>query len=198
MIDKLQFLLSSRYINKVIYAPLKLRLVVMLILLVLFSLVFYGMFVAPVLTNNASVESHINTMKDQIPLLIKKQKDLEKLKEQVEILEQSNSETKFSIPESHSVPIFLSSLSEAINSSGVTIIDLSPAGVEKNKHLDLYAINFRAKLSGSFPELIKLFIALFDMKDIAVITNMAIKREADEKLVIELNLQTYSRQGVGA
>lgn len=199
MIDKLQFLLSSRYINKVIYAPLKLRLVVMLILLVLFSLVFYGMFVAPVLTNNASVESHINTMKDQIPLLIKKQKDLEKLKEQVEILEQSNSETKFSIPESHSVPIFLSSLSEAINSSGVTIIDLSPTGVEKNKHLDLlYAISFRAKLSGSFPELIKLFIALVDMKDIAVITNMAIKREADEKLVIELNLQTYSRQGVGA
>ncbi|KEI35913.1 type IV pilus biogenesis protein PilO [Francisella sp. W12-1067] len=198
MIDKLQSLLSNRYINKAIYVPLKFRLVAMLVLLVLFSLIFYGIFVSPVLTNNASVENHINYMKEQIPLLIKKQKDLEKLKEQVEILEQSNRETKFSIPESHSVPIFLSSLNEAISSSGVTIIDLSPAGVEKNKYLDLYAINFRAKLSCSFPELIKLFIALIDMKDIAIITNMAIKREADENLVVELNLQTYSRQGVGA
>ncbi|MDE4938340.1 type IV pili glycosylation protein, partial [Francisella tularensis subsp. holarctica] len=83
-----------------------------------------------------------------------------------------------------------------ISSSGITIIDLSPAGVEKNKYLDLSALDFKAKLSGNFSQLLKLFVALIDMKDIAVITNINIKKEYDDKLVTELNLQTYSRQGV--
>ncbi|MDE4978174.1 type 4a pilus biogenesis protein PilO, partial [Francisella tularensis subsp. holarctica] len=83
------------------------------------------------------------------------------------------------IPERHSIPIFLSALNEAISSSGITILDLSPAGVEKNKYLDLYAVDFKAKLSGNFSQLIKLFVALSDMKDIAVITNINIKKESD-------------------
>ncbi|MDE4961693.1 type IV pili glycosylation protein, partial [Francisella tularensis subsp. holarctica] len=78
-------------------------------------------------------------------------------------------------PERHSIPIFLSALNEAISSSGRTIIDLSPAGVEKNKYLDLYSLDFKAKLSGNFSQLIKLFVAVIDMKDIAVITNINIK-----------------------
>lgn len=115
----------------------------------------------------------------------------------MKILEKHNIEEKFSIPERHSVPIFLSALNEAIRSSGITIIDLSPAGIEKNKYLDLYALDFKAKLVGDFTQLIKLFVALIDMKDIAVITNINIKKESDSKIVTELNLQTYSRQGVG-
>ncbi|MDE4938236.1 type IV pili glycosylation protein, partial [Francisella tularensis subsp. holarctica] len=86
---------------------------------------------------------------------------------------------------------------ESISCSGITIIVFSPAGVEKNKYLDLYALDIKAKLSGNFSQLIKLFVDLIDMKDIAVITNIIIKKESDDKLVTELILQTYSRQGVG-
>ncbi|MDE4990527.1 type IV pili glycosylation protein, partial [Francisella tularensis subsp. holarctica] len=78
----------------------------------------------------------IQSMEAQIPRLVKKEKDLAALKEQVKMLDQHNTEERFSIPERHSIPIFLSALNESISSSGITIIDLSPAGVEKNKYLD--------------------------------------------------------------
>ncbi|MFV9925352.1 MAG: type 4a pilus biogenesis protein PilO [Francisella endosymbiont of Hyalomma scupense] len=198
MVDKIQSFLSSKHINKVINAPLKIRVPVMIVVFVLFVFVFYGLLVSPVLSKANQRQNHIRSMETQIPRLVKKEKDLAALKEQVKTLEQYNTEEKFSIPERHSVPIFLSALNEAISSSGITIIDLSPAGVEKNKYLDLYALDFKAKLSGNFSQLIKLFVALIDMKDIAVITNINIKKESDDKLVTELNLQTYSRQGVGA
>ena len=197
MISKIQTLLNSKYITKIIYAPLKIKIPVFVIVFLGFLVVFYGMFVNPVLSKNATVEQHITSMELEVPGLVKKQKDMVALKGQVKVLEQHNAEERFSIPERHSVPIFLSALNEAISSAGVTIIDLSPAGVQKNKYLDLYALDFKAKLSGNFSQLIKLFVALIDMKDIAVITNITIKKESDSKLVVELNLQTYSRQGVG-
>ena len=198
MINKIQTLLNSKYVNKIIYAPLKIKIPVFVVVLFAFLFVFYGLFVNPVLSKNATVEKHVKSMELEIPKLVKKQKDMIALKEQVKVLEQHNAEERFSIPERHSVPIFLSALNDAISSAGVTIIDLSPAGVQKNKYLDLYALDFKAKLSGDFSQLIKLFVALIDMKDIAVITNITIKKESDSKLIIELNLQTYSRQGVGA
>jgi type IV pilus assembly protein PilO len=198
MMDKIESLLSSKHAKKIIYAPLKVRIPIMLVVLVIFMLFFYMIFVSPVLSKEKQVKDHIQAMEAKIPTLVKKQKDLVALKGQVKILEQHNAEERFSIPERHSVPIFLSALNEAISSSGVTIIDLSPAGVQKNKYLDLYALDFKAKLVGDFSQLIKLFVALIDMKDIAVITNINIKKESDSKLVTELNLQTYSRQGVGA
>lgn len=198
MIEKLQALLNSKYVNKLLHAPLKIKLPVMIIIMVMFMMFFYTVLVAPVIYQSKQVESHIKSMESQIPSLVKKQKDLAALKDQVKVLEQHNAEERFSIPERHSVPIFLSALNEAISSSGITIIDLAPAGVQKNKYLDLYALDFRAKLSGNFSQLIKLFVALIDMKDIAVITNITIKKESDDKLITELNLQTYSRQGVGA
>lgn len=198
MIEKLQTLLNSKYVNKLLHAPLKIKLPIMIIIMIVFMMFFYTVLVAPVLSQSEQVDSNIETMRLQIPKLVKKQKDLIALKEQVKLLEQHNAEERFSIPERHSVPIFLSALNEAIGSSGITIIDLAPAGVQKNKYLDLYALDFKAKLSGNFSQLIKLFVALIDMKDIAVITNITIKKESDDKLIIELNLQTYSRQGVGA
>jgi len=197
MIDKVQNLLNNKYVDKAIQAPLKIKLPVFLLIFIAFLFVFYSFIVAPVLNKNAEVASHTKSMESEIPKLVKKQKDMVALKEQVKILEQHNAEERFSIPERHSVPIFLSALNDAISSAGVTIIDLSPAGVQKNKYLDLYALDFKAKLSGDFPQLVKLFVALIDMKDIAVITNITIKKESDSKLVTELNLQTYSRQGVG-
>ncbi|MBK2106563.1 type IV pilus inner membrane component PilO [Francisella philomiragia] len=199
MVDKIRrFLLSNKYAVIVIDTPLKIKLPVLIITFGLFVFIFYGILVSPVISQANQRESHINSMESQIPRLIKKEKDLEALKEQVKVLEKHNIEERFSIPERHSVPIFLSALNEAIRSSGITIIDLSPAGVEKNKYLDLYALDFKAKLVGDFTQLIKLFVALIDMKDIAVITNINIKKESDSKIVTELNLQTYSRQGVGA
>lgn len=199
MIERLQKLfLSNKYVNKLLHAPVKVKLPIMLAVLCVFMSFFYFMLVSPVIFKKDQVKSNITSMEAKIPKLIKKQKDLEALKGQVKVLEQHNAEARFSIPERHSVPIFLSALHEAISSSGVSIIDLAPAGVEKNKYLDLYALDFKAKLTGNFSELIKLFVALIDMKDIAVITNITIKKESDEKLVIQLNLQTYSRQGVGA
>ncbi|ABO46994.1 type IV pilus inner membrane component PilO [Francisella tularensis] len=197
MVDKIQSFLSSKHINKIINAPIKIRLPIMIAVFGLFIFVFYGLLVSPVLSKANQVQNHIQSMEAQIPRLVKKEKDLAALKEQVKMLEQHNTEERFSIPERHSIPIFLSALNEAISSSGITIIDLSPAGVEKNKYLDLYALDFKAKLSGNFSQLIKLFVVLIDMKDIAVITNINIKKESDDKLVTELNLQTYSRQGVG-
>ena len=197
MISKIQTLLNSKYINKIIYAPIKIKIPAFIAVLLVFLFMFYGLFVGPILNKNATVATHIKSMESEIPKLVKKQKDMVALKDQVKMLEQHNAEERFSIPERHSVPIFLSALNEAISSAGVTIIDLSPAGVQKNKYLDLYALDFKAKLSGDFSQLIKLFVALIDMKDIAVITNISIKKESDSKLVIELNLQTYSRQGVG-
>ncbi|AXH33354.1 type 4a pilus biogenesis protein PilO [Francisella opportunistica] len=198
MVDKIQGFLSSKHVNKIINAPLKIKIPVMIVVFVLFVFIFYGMLVGPVLSKANQVQNHIQTMEAQIPRLVKKDKDLAALKEQVKMLEQHNVEERFSIPERHSVPIFLSALNEAISSSDVTIIDLSPAGVEKNKYLDLYALDFKAKLSGNFSQLIKLFVALIDMKDITVIRDISIKKESDDKLVTELNLQTYSRQRVGA
>ena len=197
MIDKIQNLLNSKYVDKALQAPLKIKAPVFLLVFFAFLFVFYGLIVSPVLNKNAEVASHKKSMELDIPKLVKKQKDMVALKEQVKVLEQHNAEERFSIPERHSVPIFLSALNDAISSAGVTIIDLSPAGVQKNKYLDLYALDFKAKLSGDFSQLIKLFVALIDMKDIAVITNITIKKESDSKLVTELNLQTYSRQGVG-
>ncbi|GAB4225772.1 MAG: type 4a pilus biogenesis protein PilO [Francisella sp.] len=197
MIDKINDFLSSKYISKVINAPIKIKIAVMSVIFVLFMLFFYTMLVNPIFAKITQVQDHIQKMEDQIPQLIKREKDLKELKKHIKTLEQHLTETRFSIPEKHSVPIFLSDLNNAISSSGMTIIDLSPAGVEKNKYLDLYALNFKAKLSGDFSQLIKLFVALIDMKDIAVITNLNIKKESDDKLVVELNLQTYSRQGVG-
>ncbi|QLE78226.1 type IV pili glycosylation protein [Francisella sp. Scap27] len=198
MIDKIQNLLNNKKVNKVIDAPIKFKIPVFILVFVIFSVFFYGFFVNPVLSKNAAVAQHIKSMKQQIPKLVKKQKDMVALKDQVKELEKHNAEERFSIPERHSVPIFLSALNEAISGAGVTIIDLSPAGVQKNKYLDLYALDFKAKLSGDFSQLVKLFVALIDMKDIAVITNITIKKENDSKLIVELNLQTYSRQGVGA
>ncbi|AIT08583.1 type IV pili glycosylation protein [Candidatus Francisella endociliophora] len=198
MIDKLQNLLNNKYINKLLHAPIKIKLPIMIVVLLIFMVFFYIVLVNPVLSQSEQVKTHIDSMEAQIPRLVKKQKDLAALKQQVKLLEQHNAEERFSIPERHSVPIFLSALNEAISSSEVTIIDLAPAGVQKNKYLDLYALDFKAKLTGNFSQLIKLFVALIDMKDIAVITNITIKKESDDKLVIELNLQTYSRQGVGA
>lgn len=198
MIDKLQKLLSNKYVNKLLHAPVKVKLPIMMTILFIFIVFFYMVLVSPVLSQSDQVKNHIRSMEAQIPKLVRKQKDLLALKEQVKVLEQHNAEERFSIPERHSVPIFLSALNEAISSSGIAIIDLSPAGVQKNKYLDLYALDFKAKLSGDFSQLIKLFVALIDMKDIAVITNITIKKESDNKLVAELNLQTYSRQGVGA
>ena len=197
MIDKIQDLLNSKYINKIIYAPLKIKIPLFVVVFFAFLFVFYSLFVRPVLIENAAIATHIKLMESDIPKLIKKQKDMVALNKQVKVLEQHNAEERFSIPERHSVPIFLSALNEAISSAGVTIIDLSPAGVEKDKYLDLYALNFKAKLSGDFSQLIKLFVALIDMKDISVIRNITIKKESDSKLIVELNLQTYSRQGVG-
>ena len=197
MINKIQSLLNTKYINKVIYAPLNIKIPVFVIVLFIFFFAFYGLFVAPILSKNATVAAHIKSMESEIPKLVEKQKDMIELKDQIKMLEQHNAEERFSIPERYSVPIFLSALNEAISSAGVTIIDLSPAGMQKNKYLDLYALDFKAKLSGDFSQLIKLFVALIDMKDIAVITNITIKKESDSKLVTELNLQTYSRQGVG-
>lgn len=193
-----KFFLSNKYSKLIIDAPLKIRLPIMFIVLVIFMFCFYLMLVNPVLIEEQRAQAQIKSMEARIPSLVKKQKDLVALQNEVKILEHHNAEERYSIPEKHSVPIFLSTLNEAISSSGVTVIDLSPAGVEKNKYLDLYALNFKAKLSGTFPQMIKLFVALIDMKDIAVITNINIKKESDTKLLIELNLQTYSRQGVGA
>ncbi len=197
MIDQIQILLNSKYVNKIIYGPLKIKIPVFLLVLFVFSFLFYGFFVNPVLRKNTEVTGHIKSMKSEVPKLVKKQKDMVALKDQVKILEQHNAEERFSIPERHSVPIFLSALNDAIGSAGVTIVDLSPAGVQKNKYLDLYALDFKAKLSGDFSQVIKLFVALIDMKNIAVITNITIEKESDSNLIVELNLQTYSRQGVG-
>ncbi|QIW10054.1 type 4a pilus biogenesis protein PilO [Francisella sp. LA112445] len=193
-----KFFLSNKYSKLIIDTPLKIKLPVMIVVLAVFMFCFYLMLVNPVLLEEQRAQSQIKSMQARIPSLIKKQKDLVSLKNEIKILEHHNAEERYSIPEKHSVPIFLSTLNEAISGSGMTVIDLSPAGVEKNKYLDLYALNFKAKLSGSFPQMIKLFVALIDMKDIAVITNINIKKESDTKLLVELNLQTYSRQGVGA
>jgi type IV pilus assembly protein PilO len=195
--EKLQEFLNSKYVNKILYASAKIKIVVMLLFFLIFSFFFYGILVGPVIIANNSIESNINIMTDQIPRIIKKEKDLQSLKAQVKELELFNAKERFSIPERHSIPIFLSALNEAMSSSNITIISLSPAGVEKNKYLDLYALNFKAKLSGDFTDLVKLFVALIDMKDIAVITNINIKRESDSNLIVDLNLQTYSRQGEG-
>ncbi|API86854.1 type 4a pilus biogenesis protein PilO [Francisella uliginis] len=193
-----KFFLSNKYSKLIIDTPLKIKLPVMIVVLIVFIFCFYLMLVSPVLLEEQRAQSQIKSMEARIPKLVRKQKDLAALKNEVKILEHHNAEERFSIPERHSVPIFLSTLNEAISGSGMTVIDLSPAGVEKNKYLDLYALNFKAKLSGNFSQMIKLFVALIDMKDIAVITNINIKKESDTKLLIELNLQTYSRQGVGA
>ena len=193
-----RFFLSNKYSKLIIDTPLKIKLPVMIVVLIVFMFCFYLMLVNPILLKEQRAQSQINSMEARIPRLVKKQKDLAALKNEVKILEHHNDEERFSIPERHSVPIFLSALNEAISSSGVTVIDLSPAGVEKNKYLDLYALNFKAKLSGSFSQMVKLFVALIDMRDIEVITDLNIKKESDTKLLIELNLQTYSRQGVGA
>lgn len=197
MITKIQTLLNSKYAYKIIYAPLKTKLSAFLVVFLAFLFIFYGFFVSPVLNKKIAVATHIQEMKSQIPRLIKQQKDMLAISDQVNTLKQHNAEERFSIPERHSVPIFLSALNEAISNAGVVIIDLSPAGVQKNKYLDLYALNFNAKLSGDFSQLIKLFVSLIDMNDIAVITDISIKKESDTKLTVELNLQTYSRQGVG-
>ena len=116
MVDKIQSFLSSKHINKIINAPLKVKLPIMIIVFALFVFVFYGLLVGPVISKANQVQNHIQSMEAQIPRLIKKEKDLA--------------------------------------SSGITIIDLSPASVKKNKYLDLYALNFKAKLSGNFSQLI--------------------------------------------
>ena len=197
MIEKLQEILNSKYVDKILYASAKITIATMLVFFMIFAFLFYGMLVGPVIVANNNIESNIKSMTAQIPGIINKEKDLQSLKMQVKTLELFNAKERFSIPERHSIPIFLSALNEAMSSSDITIISLSPAGVEKNKYLDLYALNFKAKLSGDFTDLVKLFVALIDMKDIAVITNINIKRESDSNLIIDLNLQTYSRQGEG-
>lgn len=193
-----KFFLSNKYSKLIIDTPLKIKLPVMLVILIIFMFCFYLVLVNPVLLEEQRVQAQIKSMEARVPRLVRKQKDLVALKNEVKILEHHNAEERYSIPEKHSIPIFLSTLNESISESGMTVIDLSPAGVEKNKYLDLYALNFKAKLSGSFSQMIKLFVALIDMKNIAVITNINIKKESDTKLLVELNLQTYSRQGVGA
>ena len=193
-----KFFLSNKYSKLIIDTPLKIKLPVIIVVLIVFMFCFYLMLVNPVLLEEQRAQSQIKSMEARILRLVRKQKDLVALKNEVKILEHHNAEERFIIPELHSVPIFLSTLNETISGSGMTVIDLSPAGVKKNKYLDLYALNFKAKLSGNFSQMIKLFVALIDMKDIAVITNINIKKESDTKLLIELNLQTYSRQGVGA
>ena len=194
MIDRLKHLFSNRKIDKLIDAPFKIKIIIFFVIFIIFCFIFYNFLVVPISVRNHATKQKISLMEKQIPILIKRQKNLLALNEQVEELKRHNAAQRFSIPKNHSIPIFLAALNKAITSSGMNIIDLAPTGIKKEEYLDLYSINFNAKLSGDFSQLIKLFISLIDMKDIAVITNINIKTEQDNNLLVELNLQSYSRQ----
>ncbi|MDE4961563.1 type IV pili glycosylation protein, partial [Francisella tularensis subsp. holarctica] len=82
--------------NKLINAPIKFRIPIMIAVFGLFIFVFYGLFVSPVLSKANQVQNHIQSMESQIPRLVKKEKDLAALKEQDKMLEQHNTEERFS------------------------------------------------------------------------------------------------------
>ncbi|APC97785.1 type IV pilus inner membrane component PilO [Francisella frigiditurris] len=196
MIEKLNSLLSHKYVKKVLYMRLKARLLVTLILFVMFLFIFYMMFVSPVITEGEKADLETGALKARIVSLIRKEKDLKELEKEVKILEEHNEKERITIPEKLSVPEFLSILSDNIKKSGVNITELSPIGVEKDKELDLYALNFRATVIGTFDNMIKLFVALLDMDQIVVITNMTIAKGNGNVLTMNFDLRTYSRTGV--
>ena len=70
MIEKLQEIFNSKYVDKILYAPAKIKIATMLILFIIFSFLFYGMLVGPVIISNANVESNIKRQTSKIPRII--------------------------------------------------------------------------------------------------------------------------------
>ncbi|MDE4953478.1 type IV pili glycosylation protein, partial [Francisella tularensis subsp. holarctica] len=67
MVDKIQSFLYSKNINKIINAPIKISLPIMIAVFGLFIFVFVGLLVSPVLSKANQVQNHSQSMEAQIP-----------------------------------------------------------------------------------------------------------------------------------
>ena len=191
-------LILNEIFYKILHGHFIYKAILNIIMLIIFFIIFQISIVDSAKKINDNLVKKVEAKKNTIISLIKKEKNLETIRSQILKIENKEKKIKLIIPERISVPAFLSELSETLKSSQLNILSLYPAGVEKRKDINLYAIKFNATLQGTYNKLIKLIVGLTDrqLQELIVLRDLEVgKINNSNQLKIKISLETYSING---
>ena len=195
MKEKIILILNDIF-YKIFHGPFVYKAILNIVILIIFFIMFQISVIDGAKKNNNALVKKVEAKKNTIISLIKKNKNLEIIKSQILKIENKEKRIKLIIPERISVPAFLSELTATLEKSKLNILSLSPAGVEKRKDINLYAIKFNTSLNGTYNQLINLMIGLTDrqLQELIVVKSLNINK-INNKLKIDISLETYSING---